>query len=157
MRGKTSVFPKEHLYDFSVSFQVSIPFTYGPEVQPISLTSTEPVADSLAVVSGWRKLKHGDWPLRNELQAVDVNITSREECNTTYAVYDGITENMICGARPAEGNSACNGDSGGPVVIEGILVGIVSWGIGCTETGYPIVYSNIATLKSFVTNTTGVQ
>ena len=157
MRGRNPVFPIESLNDFSVPFQVSVPFTYGPGVQPISLTSTEPAAGSLAVVSGWRKLMHGDWPLREELQAVEVNITSRAECDSAYAVYDGITENMICAAVPDEGNVACNGDSGGPLVVGGQLVGTVSWGVGCTEAGYPTVYSNVATLKSFVTQETGVK
>jgi len=64
---------------------------------------------------------------------------------------------MICAAVPSGGNNACNGDSGGPLVVEGTLVGIVSWGIGCTEAGYPTVYSNVATLRSFVTQETGVQ
>jgi hypothetical protein len=96
MRRKNPVFPIEYLNNFSVSFQVSVPFTYGPGVQPISLTSSEPAAGSLAVVSGWGKLMHGDWPLREELQAVELNITFRAEFDSAYVVYDGITANMIC-------------------------------------------------------------
>ena len=79
MRGKTPIFPIEHLTDFGVSLQISVQFNYGPGVQPISLTSSEPPAGSLVVVSGWRTLFYGDWPLRAELQAVEVDITSRAE------------------------------------------------------------------------------
>jgi len=156
-QGNTPILPAEPLNNFSVSFQVSVPFTYGPGVQPISLTSSEPAAGSLAVGSGWTKLYHGDWPLRLQLLAVEVNITSREECNSTYADYNGITENMICAGVTGGGKNACQGDSGSPLVAGGILIGIVSWGIGCTQAGYPGVYSNVANLKSFVTNVTGVQ
>ena len=53
MRGKAPVFPEEPLNNYSVPFQVSVPFTYGPAVQPISLTSSEPPAGALSVVSGW--------------------------------------------------------------------------------------------------------
>jgi trypsin len=64
---------------------------------------------------------------------------------------------MICAAVPGGGKDACQGDSGGPLVVGGKLVGIVSWGIGCAEADYPGVNSNVATLKSFVTQETGVQ
>jgi trypsin len=156
MRGKTPVFPIENLNNFSVSFQVSVPFTYGPGVQPIPLTSSEPAAGSLSVASGWAKLIHGEY-IRTQLQAVEVNITSRAECDSAYAAYGGITENMICAAVTDGGKYACQGDSGGPLVVGRQLVGIVSWGIGCKEDQYPAVYSNVANLKSFVTQQTGVQ
>ena len=156
MRIKTPDFRVELLNNFSVSFQVSVPFNYGPGVQPISLTSTEPAAGSLAVVSGWGILSPGG-SLPSQLQAVEVYITSRAVCNSAYAAYGGITVNMICAAVPGGGKDACNGDSGGPLVVGGKLVGIVSWGLSCALADYPGVYSNVATLRSFVTNQTGVQ
>jgi trypsin len=64
---------------------------------------------------------------------------------------------MICAAVAGGGKDACQGDSGGPLAVEGVLVGIVSWGVGCAEPLYPGVYSNVATLKSFVTQQTGVN
>ena len=64
---------------------------------------------------------------------------------------------MICAAVPGGGKDACQGDSGGPLVVNGVLVGIVSWGLSCALADYPGVYSNVATLQSFVTKQTGVQ
>jgi trypsin len=155
MQGKTPVFPVEPLNNFSVLFQISVPFTYGPVVQPINLTSVEPPAGALAVVTGWGTLAPGG-SLPLQLQAVEVNITSREACNSAYAQYDGITENMICAGVTDGGKDACQGDSGGPLVVGDQVVGIVSWGVSCALADYPGVYSNVATLRSFVTNTTGV-
>jgi len=88
---------------------------------------------------------------------VNVPIVSREECNEDYKTYGGITENMICAAAPDGGRDACQGDSGGPLVVDGKLAGVVSWGIGCARPLFPGVYSNIAILKSFVTQETGVN
>jgi trypsin len=156
MRSKTPIFPAEPLNNFSASFQVSVPFTYGTEVQPIPMTSTEPAVGNHAVVSGWGTLTPGV-QLPSQLQAVEVYIVSREECNSAYAHYDGITENMICAGVTGGGKDACQGDSGGPLVVGSQLVGIVSWGVGCALADYPGVYSNVATLRSFVTHTTGVQ
>jgi len=64
---------------------------------------------------------------------------------------------MICAAVPGGGKDACQGDSSCPLLVDGQIVGIVSWEIGCAEAHYPGVYSNVATLKSFVTENTGVQ
>ena len=156
MQGKTPVFPVEPLNNFSVPFQVSVPFAFGLGVQPIALTSVEPPAGALAVVTGWGRLTPGGL-LPSQLQAVEVNITSREACNSAYAQYGGITVNMICAGVPQGGKDACQGDSGGPLVVDDEVVGIVSWGLSCALADYPGVYSNVATLKDFVTNVTGVQ
>jgi trypsin len=88
---------------------------------------------------------------------VTVPVVSHEECNKAYEDYGGITDNMICAAAPGGGKDACQGDSGGPLAVSGVLVGIVSWGIGCALPDYPGVYSNVATLMRFVTQQTGVN
>jgi hypothetical protein len=45
-----------------------------------------------------------------------------------------------------------SGDSGGPLydANEGVVVGIVSFGIGCAEQGYPGVYSRISSQVGFM-------
>jgi trypsin len=121
--------------------------------------SSERTAVSLSVVSGWGSLSlsYGFVTLPSELCAVEVYITSHAECDNAYAAYGGITVNIVCAGVTGGGKDACQGDSGGPLVVGGILVGIVSWGAGCAEPDYPGVYSNVAALKSFVTEITGVQ
>ena len=64
---------------------------------------------------------------------------------------------MICAGVTGGGKDASHKDSGGPLVVGSQLVGIVSWGIGCAKAEYPGVYSDVATLSSFVTCVTGLK
>jgi trypsin len=135
---------------------VSVAFTFGVGVQTIPLALTKPAAGVSSVVSGWGTLSSGSSSLPTQLQAVTVDIVSDAACDSAYASYGGITENMICAAVPGGGKDACQGDSGGPLAVNGVLVGLVSWGVGCAEASYPGVYSNVASLRDFVTEQTGV-
>ena len=52
---------------------------------------------------------------------------------------------------------ACVGDSGGPLIVRGpsspaqdVLVGIVSYGIGCGLANYPGVYTRISTHADWI-------
>ena len=58
-----------------------------------------------------------------------------------------VTNNMICAGDSNGGEDSCYGDSGGPLITsfngEHELIGIVSWGYGCADAGYPGVYSRI--------------
>jgi trypsin len=155
MRGKTPIFPVEQLNNFSVPFQVFVPFTFGPTVRQISMSSSEPGTATNPVVTGWGALSSDGTNLPTQLQAVDVNIIARTTCNNNYAPGREVTANMICAG--AAGLGICNGDFGGPLVVGGQLAGIASWGIGCADGQHPGVYTSVAKIRSFVTQLTGVQ
>jgi len=57
---------------------------------------------------------------------------------------------MICAAVPGGGKDARQGESGGPLVVGGQVVGVVSWRVGCAEAQYRVVYSNIVNVKKFL-------
>jgi len=95
------------------------------------------------------------------LLETDVKYINNRRCERRYSDWEpnenddyygewrpDITKDMMC-AHSNNGNDACKGDSGGPLILSGdddtgrgdILVGLVSWGIECGK--YPGVYSRV--------------
>ena len=65
-----------------------------------------------------------------------VPVVSDSACRDAYGQAD-ITDSMICAGLAAGGKDSCQGDSGGPFMCGDQLSGVVSWGYGCAEPGYP--------------------
>ena len=54
-------------------------------------------------------------------------------------IWDSNAE--FCAGVPEGGKDSCQGDSGGPLICvvdsEPVLMGVVSWGYGCADQGFP--------------------
>jgi hypothetical protein len=58
---------------------------------------------------------------------------------------------MTCAGFPTGGVDTCNGDSGGPLLVNGIEAGITDWGTGtCGEAGTYGVYERLSAYNSLV-------
>ncbi|XP_049779322.1 trypsin alpha-3-like [Schistocerca cancellata] len=142
-------------YDIGVlDILAEIPF--NDRIQPVSLATSEPAAGTLVTATGWGALWY-DGPVAEHLQAVTTSIVDRASCAASYANLGlDITERMICAGDPEGGRDACSGDSGGPLVEGSTQYGVVSWGHECALADYPGVYANVAALRSWISETTGV-
>lgn len=76
-------------------------------------------------------------------------IIPREECETAYG-EGAITEQMFCAGFFDGRSDACMGDSGGPLALDGMQYGIVSWGRGCNLINFPGVYTDISVFKDWI-------
>jgi secreted trypsin-like serine protease len=121
-------------------------------------------APAQALVSGWGDLTpqpggSPSYPLR--LRKTHVPLIATTLCEEAYATIEQpITPRMMCaGGAPGEGQGhadSCYGDSGGPLVAPGVtgdpspagdvLLGLVDFGNGCGQAGYPGVYVRVADL-----------
>lgn len=81
-----------------------------------------------------------------------MTVAEHEQCVDVYADNDNqVTERMVC-ALVDEKNAACN-DPGSPLIVDGILVGIASWGKECGNPEYPSVFTDVSTVSDWVLET----
>ncbi|KYN28211.1 PREDICTED: trypsin-1-like [Trachymyrmex cornetzi] len=103
-------------------------------------------AGKKGIVTGWGAIKEGG-QVSHTLQEVFVPILSNAECRATKYPARKITDNMMCAGLKQGGKDSCQGDSGGPMHVEenGVhqVVGVVSWGEGCAQPGYPGIYARV--------------
>jgi secreted trypsin-like serine protease len=111
-----------------------------PIVLQTNTTESELLDGQNLTVFGFGTTAFGTSTVPDVLQVVSSTAINNTACQEAYAPSPfGITSDMLCMVN----DGSCNGDSGGPLIIEGIgpftdvQVGIVSWGIGCDNEVYP--------------------
>lgn len=108
---------------------------------------------SNATVTGWGYIAEGG-TVSKQLQVVNVPVLPQFICSLFYG-ESLITDRMMCAGLVEGGKDACQGDSGGSMVVDGVLVGVVSWGHGCARPLYPGVYSKISAIRTFIYDIAG--
>jgi hypothetical protein len=130
----------------------------NPIYKPVTLNgdAAVPPDDSTLTVIGWGVDESGG--LSDILKETNVTAMTTAECEATSYVDEDITNAMLC----ATGNGvtdACDGDSGGPLIVKGgknndasddIQVGIVSFGRGCANVNFPGVYTRISYILPWI-------
>ncbi|CAN9512987.1 unnamed protein product [Ophioblennius macclurei] len=135
---------KERLNDLRL-LKLSKPVKFTKAVKQLNVAQIkEPAAGSVCQVAGWGYTKNNAKQMSDVLRSVNVTVIDRAKCNSPkyYNFQPVITSSMICagsdGKKPAD---SCTGDSGGPLLCNGVLVGITSFGKNCGLLEKPGVYS----------------
>ncbi|GIY83873.1 serine proteinase stubble [Caerostris darwini] len=133
------------------------PVEFQENIIPICLPhNLGDITGELAVVTGWGRLREGELP--TFLHEVRLPIISNEDCEQMYyqsGYKEQIRDVFICAGISHGGLDACEGDSGGPMVIKGeheewILAGLISWGMGCAAPNQPGVYTRISRFTDWI-------
>ncbi|KAM5236239.1 kallikrein-4-like [Ctenodactylus gundi] len=125
------------------------PAVESDTVQPIKIASQRPVPGTRCLTSGWGLLLNGTIP--DVLQCVEVPVVSTNSCRASFPeLYHN---SMFC-AGGKKNEDPCKGDSGGPLICNGLLQGLVSWGPQiCGTTDHPSFYTNLWKFKAWIETT----
>lgn len=130
--------------------------------KPIRMTTsgdTTSYASDKATLYGWGRTTSTTQDISETLKTATLSIKSDSTCNTAMRSVlgedDFVEGHMVCAGSAAgtaatgtdDGTtSACNGDSGGPLIVNGRIVGVVSWGVeNCVAKGAYSVFSKVST------------
>jgi len=112
------------------------------------------------ITQGWGKTDESGATSQNLLE-VRVPQVDRTTCENRYAPYGySIPSGQICAGFVSGGFDSCGGDSGGPLLYrpatdstalmsgnlsrDEVLVGVVSWGVGCARQDLFGVYTSVS-------------
>lgn len=120
----------------------------------VSLTAqgdqTPYAAGTSATVVGYGETLAGNTSSAGTLNQATVPIQSDATCTAAMPGYAAAT--MTCAGDAAGGPDSCNGDSGGPLLVNGVEAGIVDWGSeACGSAGTYGVYERLSAYNSAIT------
>ncbi|GLV44678.1 Notopleural [Carabus blaptoides fortunei] len=149
--------PRTFEYDLAL-LRFYEPVQFQPNIIPVCVPQDdESFVGRSAFVTGWGRL-YEDGPLPSVLQEVSVPVINNTVCESMYrnaGYIEHIPNIFICAGWKHGGFDSCEGDSGGPMVIQRpdkrfLLAGIISWGIGCAEPNQPGVYTRISEFRDWI-------
>ncbi|XP_039753715.1 serine protease 55-like [Pararge aegeria] len=150
----TNYTPGNADYDFSL-LRLDRPMPIGRNIAVLNLPTEEYSIqpDDVLIVTGWGSTHEtGIGNIPERVRFVPVPVMKLEECQKAYRFY--ITQRMLCAGYATGGKDACNHDSGGPAVRDGVLLGIVSFGgKKCGDPRSPGVYSRVTEMTHWVETT----
>ncbi|GIY61335.1 transmembrane protease serine 3 [Caerostris darwini] len=146
--------PDTFLNDIAI-IQVKSAIEFSSQVNGICLPQVEHNVTGLATTTGWgATLEDGD--MSSILQAVEVPLIPQSKCLDLFGPDNFSASAMLCAGKLEGGIDSCQGDSGGPLIQKQngrqVLIGVVSWGVGCARPDFPGVYSRVSHYIDWIKN-----
>ncbi|XP_015181475.1 PREDICTED: trypsin-3-like [Polistes dominula] len=140
--------------------RLKTPALFGPKLQPIGLPGSADyfIKDNTTVfVTGWQRKLSQDIPIETELSVISVMTVNQEKCSSVMPSYQPLSENMLCAGNMTKGVETCQGDLGAPLMVDQMLIGILSYGLGCETMLHPGVYTRISNYLKWIASNSGVH
>lgn len=141
-----------------IKFKKPVPFR--EDIQPICLPGVgEDFTGFDGFAVGWGLTDFDKRQLPDSLQIVRLPVMSNKRCQAMYrkAGHDKLITNVdLCAGYAKGGKDACEGDSGGPLIVRRptdfrwTLAGIVSNGVKCGEPYLPGVYTRVSEFMPWI-------
>ncbi|XP_046632772.1 mucin-2-like isoform X2 [Daphnia pulicaria] len=102
-----------------------------------------------AVITGWRTISLGR-SFSKVLLKADVIIRDNSFCKSRHDSFF-IGADMLCAS--ASSAHTCQDMSGGPLFVNGVQVGIFSWGNGCVDSNFAGIYTRVTNYLGWIATT----
>ncbi|XP_076269844.1 anionic trypsin-2-like [Rhynchophorus ferrugineus] len=124
------------------------PIKFSEKAQSIEISTKDHPGGTKAHASGWGRTETG-FP-SHDLRAVQLTIDDEYNCQKHFPglFHPIITDNMVC-VTPHR-KSTYFGDSGGPLTVNGKLVGLVSFGRKLTPNKKTTVFTKVGNFVDFI-------
>uniref|UniRef100_A0A182PFL9 Peptidase S1 domain-containing protein n=1 Tax=Anopheles epiroticus TaxID=199890 RepID=A0A182PFL9_9DIPT len=149
-RTVARVLPHERYGNFQndvalLQLQQALPST--AHIRPIALRTSGVPAGSEVIISGWGRMYQGG-PVSTMLRYNRATVVTDQQCR----MATGISSGLICFTSPVN-NGACNGDSGGPAVLNNQLVGVANFIINYCGSASPDGYAKVSDYLPWIQTT----
>ncbi|XP_026461600.1 chymotrypsin-2-like [Ctenocephalides felis] len=137
--------------------KLSEPLKYSKFAQPVTLpeANEQTKHNAPATLVGWGINSTTDGVLQTHLQELHYQIVGSKECGDLH--FRPIYKEQICAAYPDYDRAQCSGDSGGPLTVDEVQVGIVSWSVKpCAVARFPGVFTQVSFYRDWIKEHTGV-
>ncbi|XP_063911252.1 chymotrypsin-1-like isoform X2 [Zophobas morio] len=133
--------------------ELETPLIFDLNAQPTKLPDLFDATPEYApaLLAGWGyPYSYGE--IIEDLQKVEVYVYPDAECERVHALTGPTNRSChLCAGVPGGGKGQCSGDSGGPLMVDGVQVGIVSWSVKpCTVKGYPGVFTKVSSYVDWI-------
>ncbi|XP_053949100.1 trypsin alpha-3-like [Anastrepha ludens] len=128
------------------------PLTFSDRIKAIPLARADPPTGAAVIISGWGRTS-ADGPPATQLQYNTLRPITNAECRKYFS---DVPQTVLCLAH-TPGNGACYGDSGGPAIYNGNLVGVANFIIYRCGLSVPDGYAKISSFRNWLRQNSDVK
>ncbi|XP_017030133.1 trypsin alpha-3 isoform X2 [Drosophila kikkawai] len=123
----------------------------NPNIGYLLLPLTPPQMGVTYSVLGWGRM-YSEGPLSSEILQLEVALMDTKKCLSHFKYF---RPGMLCAGKDNSTIDAdpCSGDIGAPVIWNGVVVGIVSYPLGCGSDILPSIYTDVHSGLKWITET----
>uniref|UniRef100_B5U6Y3 Serine protease sp-Eoc49 n=1 Tax=Echis ocellatus TaxID=99586 RepID=VSP_ECHOC len=126
------------------------PVNNSPHIAPISLPSNPPRLRSVCHIMGWGAITSPNETYPDVPHCANINILRYSVCRAAFGRLPAQSRTLCAGILRG-GIDTCLGDSGGPLICNGQIQGIVSWGAEvCAKPHAPGLYTKVSDYTDWI-------